>query len=85
MASVLTAAQEQRQGPVQPDGGFPVKKRDIMRSANVNHNQLSNYLDKLESKGFIIRFEREDRLHLEITDSGEQLLDRTEALTDLLA
>lgn len=84
MASVLRSASQQRMGQVQTDGGFAVKKRDIMRSANVNHTQLTSYLERLESKGFIVQYDGSDRLHLEITAKGEQLLQRADALSELL-
>lgn len=84
MSSVLQAAAEQRYSGLKTDGGFALNQRDVMRKANVNHTQLGNYLDILESKNFVIRSEQEDGLHLEITEKGERLLDRTRALTELL-
>ncbi len=81
---VLRAAAEQRRHRLQTDGGFPVKKRDIMRSANVNHGQLTKCLAVLEEKCFVVKHESEDRLHLEITDKSEELLNRAGALTELL-
>ena len=84
MTSVLQAAEQQRYGRLETDGGFAINQRDIMRKANINHSQLSNYLDILEDRRFIIRYERPEGLHLEITEKGERLLERTQALTELL-
>lgn len=83
MTDLLYAAREQSRKGLQTDGGVAVNKRQLMRSANINHTQLTDYLDTLDGKGFIRRYEAEDGLHLELTESGEEFLARVEALITL--
>lgn len=60
-----------------------MNKRELMRTANVNHSQLMSYLEILESKGFIIKTETDHGLDIETTERGEKLLSQTETLASL--
>lgn len=84
MTSLLKAARQQRRRQLQTDGGVSMNKRKLMRKANVNHSQLTSYLEILDSKGFIIKHETAEGLDIETTEQGEQLLSQTETLSDLL-
>jgi predicted transcriptional regulator len=84
MTDLLEVAMEERRGRHQTDGGVPVSKRELMRSANLNYNQLTNYLDTLETKGFIIRNETNQGLFLEITDKGTEFFEQATSVTTLL-
>lgn len=84
MSNLLEAAREQRRRELQTDGGVSMNKRELMRSANINHSQLTSYIDILDSKGFIIKTETDHGLDIEITERGEQLLSQTQTLADLL-
>lgn len=84
MTDLLEVAMEERQRRHQTDGGIPVSKRELMRSANLNYNQLTNYLNTLETKGFIIRNETDQGLFIEITDTGIEFFDQANNVTALL-
>ncbi len=75
---------EARRQQFQTDGGVPIAKRKLMRSANLNYNQLTNYLNTLEKKGFIIREENEQGLFIEITDKGIQFFEQASKLNNML-
>lgn len=85
MSTLLRAARRQRRRQLQTDGGVSLNKRELMRTANLNHSQLTSYLDILETKGFVIKHETADGLDIETTEKGEQLLEQTEILSELLS
>lgn len=84
MTDLLEVAMEARRQQFQTDGGVPIPKRELMRSANLNYNQLTNYLDTLEQKGFIIREENDKGLFIEITDTGIEFFEQASNITDML-
>lgn len=84
MTDLLEVAMEAKRQQFQTDGGVPIPKRELMRSANLNYNQLTNYLDTLEQKGFIIRKENDKGLFIEITDTGIEFFEQASNITDML-
>jgi|APHM01.1.fsa_nt_gi Predicted transcriptional regulator len=84
MTEILSVAVENRRRALQTDGGVPVAKRELMRSANLNYNQLTNYLSRLEQKGFIMAEEADKGLFLEITDEGEEFYTKARDVRDML-
>jgi len=84
MTELLEVAMEARRQQFQTDGGVPIPKRQLMRSANLNYNQLTNYLNTLEQKGFIIREENDQGLFIEITDAGVEFFEQARKINDML-
>lgn len=84
VVAVLKGIRQQSRSQVGSDNTVSVHKRQLMRSANLNHNQLTNYLDTLENKQFIILEETGSGLTAEITSTGEQFLNRADTLSTFL-
>jgi predicted transcriptional regulator len=84
MTELLEVAMTARRQQFQTDGGVPISKRELMRSANLNYNQLMNYLNTLEQKGFIIRDENEQGLFIEITDTGIEFFEQASKVNNML-
>jgi predicted transcriptional regulator len=84
MTELLEVAMTARRQQFQTDGGVPISKRELMRSANLNYNQLTNYLNTLEQKGFIIRDENEQGLFIEITDTGIEFFEQASKVNNML-
>lgn len=84
MTELLELAMEARRRQFQTDGGVPVSKRELMRSANLNYNQLTNYLNMLERKGFVVQEESSEGLFLEITDTGMEFFEQASDVTEML-
>lgn len=84
MTAVLEGIREQGDASVELDRGVAVNKRQLMRTANINHSQLTDYLDTMERKELVILTEAESKLQIKITATGEQFLQRAKTLSMIL-
>ena len=60
------------------------RKTQIMYRVNMSHEQTAMYLDLLENKGLIEKYESNGRLIYETTERGVNLLERIEGVLNEL-
>lgn len=84
MVDMLQAIRQQGFEQSRSADSISLNKRQLMRSANLNHKQMSRYLDILEEKSFISTEQTESGLRMQITDKGWEFLDRAQTITEFL-
>lgn len=73
MMDILQGIGKQRDSPSQ-SAEIDVTKRTLMRSANVNHQQLGRYLEMLDERGFIRERKENGSLCVTLSEAGKQTL-----------